>query len=195
MNVREHDNSDGMKVWLSQKDVGHLLAQASNTERNIAFSLGAQCGLRSAEVLDVAPRDLVDTEAGHMLQVRHGKGDKYRETPVPPELVTRIETIDDMRDESSDEPLLSVDTTQSLRYWIKSTREELAEKLEDDRWNYLSFHDLRRTWATSLASKDVDPLIVCDWGGWQDLETFLDHYRGSYSPEAQRRERDKVDWL
>jgi integrase len=56
-------------------------------------------------------------------------------------------------------------------------------------------HDLRRTWATALASEDVDPLLVCDWGGWEDLETFLDHYRGTFSPEAQLRERQKVEWL
>ena len=56
-------------------------------------------------------------------------------------------------------------------------------------------HDLRRTWATSLDNKNVDAMVVCDWGGWNDLDTFLDHYRGANSPEAQRRERDKVDWL
>jgi hypothetical protein len=37
-----------------------------------------------------------------------------------------------------------------------------------------TFPDLRRTWATALAREDVDPLLVCDWGGWNDLETFFD---------------------
>jgi len=27
------------------------------------------------------------------------------------------------------------------------------------------------------------------------LETFLEHYRGTYSPEVQRRELEKVAWL
>jgi hypothetical protein len=31
--------------------------------------------------------------------------------------------------------------------------------------------------------------------GFHDLDTFLDHYRGTHTPEAQRREREKVDWL
>ena len=184
-----------MKVWLSESDVEDLLDAAKDTERRIAFALGARCGLRSHEILQVSPDDLVDTQAGHMLIVEHGKGDKYRETPAPPDLVTQIETIDDMRTEASDEPLLSVENTNSLRYWIKSTREQLAEQTGDDRWHYVSMHDLRRTWATSLDSKDVDAMIVCDWGGWSDLDTFLDCYRGTNSPEAQRRERDKVDWL
>jgi integrase len=182
-------------VWLSEDDVDQLLDAAKDTERRIAFALGARCGLRSHEILQVSPDDLVDTQAGHMLIVKHGKGDKYRETPIPNQLVTQIETIDDYRDDSSDSPILSVDNTNSLRYWIQTTREQLSEETGDDRWNFVSMHDLRRTWATSLASKDVDALIVCDWGGWNDLDTFLRHYRGTYSPEAQRRERDKVDWL
>jgi integrase len=195
MNLREHESSDGMKVWLSEGDTETLLDAAGNTEQRIAFALGARCGLRSHEILEVSPNDIVSSDAGRMLKVEHGKGDKYRETPIPAELVRQIETVDDMRDKSSDTPVISVTTTQSLRNWIQSTREDLAEQTDDDRWNRLSLHDLRRTWATALASKDVDPLIVCDWGGWNDLETFLEHYKGVYSPEAQRRERDKVSWL
>jgi integrase len=130
-----------------------------------------------------------------MLKVEHGKGDKYRETPVPETLATQIQTIADVRDESDSTPLISVTTTQSLRNWIKSARAAVAKQEQDERWHHVSLHDLRRTWATQLASKDVDPLIVCDWGGWNDLETFLEHYKGVYSPDAQRREREKVDWL
>ncbi len=38
-------------------------------------------------------------------------------------------------------------------------------------------------------------MIVCDWSGWDGLQTFLDHYRGTHTPEAQLRERGKVDFL
>lgn len=71
----------------------------------------------------------------------------------------------------------------------------MREETGDEGWSYLVFHDLRRTWATALASADVDPLLVCNWGGWNDLDTFLEHYRGSYALEAQRKKRKKVDWL
>lgn len=40
----------------------------------------------------------------------------------------------------------------------------------------------------------VDEQVALLWGGWADLETFLDHYRGEASPKAQRREREKVGW-
>lgn len=195
MNLREHDGSESMKVWLSESDTEKLLNAADSTEQRVAFALGARCGLRSHEILQVAPDDVIETDAGTMLKVKHGKGDKYRETPLPADLATQIQTIDDMRDSESSAAIISVTTTQSLRNWIKSARQTIAEQENDERWHHVSLHDLRRTLATQLASRDVDPLIVCDWGGWNDLDTFLDHYKGVYSPDAQQRERQKVDWL
>jgi len=195
MNLQQHENRDDMKVWLSQKEVEQLLEAADGTQQRIAFALGARCGLRSHEVLDIAPEDIVDTDAGTMLRVWHGKGDKFRETPVPRDLATTIRTVDDVREESASSPLVEITSTRSLRRWVRSAADQLSDETGDVGWDHLGFHDLRRTWATALASEDVDPLLVCDWGGWNDLETFLEHYRGSYSPDAQRRERAKVSWL
>ncbi len=79
-----------MKVWLSENEAERFLAAAENTEQRIAFGLGVRCGLRSGEWLDVTPRDVVDTDAGTMLRVWEGKGDKFRETPMPQELATMI---------------------------------------------------------------------------------------------------------
>lgn len=60
----------------------------------------------------------------------------------------------------------------------------------------LSTHDCRRTWATLLAGEDgIDALLVWQWGGWVDLETFLNHYHGAHSPEVQRQARESVEWL
>ena len=86
-------------------------------------------------------------------------------------------------------------TTRTIRNWVNRAGETIAEETDDEMWSYLSPHDLRRTWATSLKGEDVESLVVCDWGGWSDLETFLEHYRGAFSPDAQRRQREKVEWL
>ena len=196
MFTREHDQRDDVKVWLSDDETEQLIEAADTTEREVAISLGVRCGLRSAEVLDVTPNDVTETDVvGSMLKIRNGKGDKPRQTPIPTTVKTQIETANEYRDAGDDEPIVSVSTTQSLRNWIQDTAETIATETDNDDWLQLSFHDLRRTWATHLVSKDVDPLVICDWGGWQDLETFLDHYKGQYSPDAQRRERDKVSWL
>jgi integrase len=195
MNLREHDDHDGMKVWLSEAEVTQLLDAAADTERRIGLALGARCGLRSKEWLDVTPRHVVDTDAGTMLRVPSGKGDKYRETPMPSSLATTIRTVADVRDDGPGDPILSVSSTRSLRRWVDDTAEELAAETEDSGWLELTTHDLRRTWATHLADADVDPLHALDWGGWADLQTFLEHYKGAYSPAATRRAREKVEWL
>lgn len=200
MNIRDHKESDGKMIWLSTSgdpsEVEILLDHFDETERTLAFALGARCGLRSAEILDVAPEDVVDTDAGTMLRVWDGKGGKYRETPVPDQLAMQIRTLAEYRAESDDEPVVSsISTTRSLRRWLEDARDELAEEYDDPGWRYLSTHDLRRTWATALSDADVDAIHALDWGGWVDIETFLAHYKGAYSPEAKRRERAKVDWL
>lgn len=196
MNVDEHDSSEyGKKVWLSTGDVDKLLNAAEDTQQKIAFGLGARCGLRSAEWLDVTPDDVVSTDAGRMLVVRHGKGDKYRETPIPSELASMIETAGDMG-AGHDEPVIqAANTTRTLRGWMQRARERLADEHGEPRWGYVSLHDLRRTWATNLRAAGADPLVVLNWGGWEDLETFLDHYQGTHSPEMQSAERAKVEWL
>ncbi|WP_423997101.1 hypothetical protein [Halorubrum trapanicum] len=61
-----------------------------DTEQTIAFALGARCGLRSAEILDVAPQDVVETDASWVVCVWEGKGNKFRETPGPSDLAMRI---------------------------------------------------------------------------------------------------------
>ena len=184
-----------MKVWLSESEVEQLLATVTDTTHRIALGLAFRCGLRTAEIVQVTPADVVDGPAGTMLRVPDGKGGKYRETPIPPELATTIRTVDDVRPESSDTPLVDV-STRTVRRWVERYAEALADETGDEGWRDLSAHDARRTWATLLAgSESVDPLLVCDWGGWSDLSTFLEHYRGTYSPEVQRRARDGVSWL
>jgi integrase len=196
MFTKEHEQRDDVKVWLSDEETEQLIEAAEGTEKKVAISLGVRCGLRSAEVLEVAPTHVNETDVvGSMLKVVDGKGGKTRQTPIPTTVKAKIETADDYRKEGEKEPIVSVSTTQSLRNWIQETVETLADETDNEEWLQLSFHDLRRTWATHLVSKEVDPLVICDWGGWESLETFLDHYKGQYSPDAQRREREKVDWL
>lgn len=195
MNLEDYDDQDGMKVWLSEREVDQLLDEFEDTERRIAVSLAVRCGLRSAEVLDVTPDHVVNTDAGTMLRVwSSAKTDKYRETPIPPNLATTIRTVGDVREKPTDAPVVGA-STRTLRRWMNDATNSLLEETDEPGWQYVGMHDLRRTWATSLRSAEVDAMVVCDWGGWDDLQTFLDHYRGTHSPEAQLRERKKVQWL
>ena len=194
--IFEKSDSGNYRVWLAQDEVGTLLTTPDDQIHRLAFEIGVRCGLRSVEITRVCPEHLNDTAAGDMLRVESAKSqnDEVRQTPVPAQLATRIRTISQHRDESEEEPLITA-STRTLRRWIDATTDAIAAETGDGMWSEVSMHDLRRTWASSLNSADVDAMVVCDWGGWNDLDTFLDHYRATAQPEAQLRQREKVDWL
>jgi len=106
MRLNDYDEDDGKRVWLSNTELDSMLNEADGTEQQIALGLAARCGLRAQEVVDVEPADVVETPTGTHVRVWHGKGDKYREPPVPDRLVNIISTYAEMRDESADTPLV-----------------------------------------------------------------------------------------
>lgn len=152
-------------MWLSEREVEKLLDQFEDTERRIAVDLAVRYGLQSAEVLDVAPEHIVDTDAGTMLRVwSSAKTGKYRETPISPNLSTTIRTVGDVRGTSTDEPVVNA-SMRTLRRWMVDATEVLREETSEPGWQYVGMHDLRRTWTTSLRSADVGAMVVCDSGG------------------------------
>ena len=195
MKLENYDDRDGKKVWLRSDECRQLIEQADGTTQKIAFDLGLRCGLRSAEITQVTPQDVTDTPIGKFLRVWEGKDDKYRETPLTSDTATKIEAIADVRDVSRDEPLVDV-TTRTLRNWVSNAGDQLAEQTDDVGWSYLGPHDLRRTWGTLLTTEhEVEPGLVMEWGGWDNWETFREHYLGAYSLDAQKQQIEKVDWL
>lgn len=195
MNCHPYDDRDGMKVWLDEQEVQLFLSKAKNTKQEIAFSLGVRSGLRTHEIVDVRAKDVVGTSAGPRVRVMEGKGDKYRETVATADLYRTSRVLVDAGGYDPNDELVP-NAIRTVRQWVYDAAETLAEETGDENWHHLGPHDLRRTWATQMVGRyKVDPLLVCDYGGWADLKTFLEHYRGIYSPEVQRRELSKVDWL
>jgi len=142
-------------------------------------------------LLGVEAEHVVETGAGPRVRVFDSKGKQYRETPTTESVRSTANTYAELQ---GDDARLVPHTKR----WVQRHLDRITEALAaegDEMWQHVTPHDLRRTWATSLAGREVDPLLVCDWGGWSDLETFLEHYRGTYSPEVQRRELEKVGWL
>lgn len=68
------------------------LAKATASER-LMIRLGAECGLRRAEIACVNSRDVMDDLHGRSLIVR-GKGDKQRIVPLPDDLASEIQAHD-----------------------------------------------------------------------------------------------------
>lgn len=195
MKLENYDNKDGKKVWLRSDECRHLLDAADGTTQRVAFDLGLRCGLRGSEIVEVSPNDVTDTPIGKFVRIWEGKGDKYREVPLPDDLAATIDAIGDVRDDSTDTPVVDV-TTRTVENWVKDAAAKLADQTDDIGWQYLGPHDLRRTWGTQLTTEhEVEPGLVMEWGGWENWETFRTHYLGAYSLDAQKKQMEKVDWL
>jgi hypothetical protein len=46
-----------------------------------------------------------------------------------------------------------------------------------------------------MIQANVENLLIMEYGGWSDIETFQDHYASIHDPEFQRDEQEKVSWL
>lgn len=194
MKLKDYDERNGKKVWLSSDEVANLLDDADGTEQKLALAFGARCGLRAAEAVRVTPNDIVSTPAGPRIRVWEGKGDKYRETPLPPDLAATIEAYADVRDAGPDAPLVDK-STRTVERWVTRAAERRQAATSDAGWSYLGPHDLRRSWGTLLVQDDVEPGLIMEWGGWDNWRTFREHYLGAYSVDAERQQLQKVDWL
>ncbi|MFB6302786.1 MAG: tyrosine-type recombinase/integrase [Haloferacaceae archaeon] len=192
MRRRDYDDADGKRVWLSQNELDDLLDEPDDTLRSVALALAGRCGLRRHEVVGVTPADLVDGPTGTHVRVE-GKGGHYREPPVPSDLQTKIGAYVDVADVEHDAPIVDRDP-KTVERWVISAAEARREDTDDVGWADVRPHDLRRSWGTLLLEHGVEPGMVMEWGGWRDWQTFRESYLGEFSPEAVRREREKLPW-
>lgn len=188
------EKKNGKRVWLDEDEVQLWLDEARGPLQKVAFLLAARVGLRRGEIVQVRPVDFVEGPTGSHVRVWEDmtKAEAYREPPVPEELANIVETL--AYEQDPEEPV--VDRVDDRVYqWTRQAAERCRAKTNDEGWKFLGPHDLRRTWGVQLLERGVVPSICMEWGGWEDWETFRDHYLGEFSPQAIKRERAKVNYL
>lgn len=184
-------DDEGFRIWLDTDEADELIRRADSRKERLAFRLGLRSGLRVSEIVSVEAKHVVDTSAGARVRVWDSKGKQYRETPTTKDVLASAKTVADY--EGADAQLVDKSKRWVQRHLDRVT-DELAED-DDEMWQHVTPHDLRRSWATLMSAEIDDPLLIMDFGGWERLDTFLEHYRGSYAPDVQRRELSKVKWL
>lgn len=195
MRLKGYDEKDGRRVWLGRDEVEMFMNKIPDTEKKIALGLALRCGLRTEEILGVKPVDIVvDDIVGPRVRVEHGKGGWYREVPMPVELESRASTYIDIRELDQDTALIDR-SRRTIQRWTDRVAEKCQEETGDGGWSFVAPHDLRRTWGTLLVEAGVEPGMIMEWGGWQDWETFRDHYLGAYSPDMEKRQAALVPWI
>lgn len=181
MNAKEN-KSGYFRVWLHAADKQALLEYyADDPIKQVAIRLMLESGLRVEEVPRVTANDLQYSEDGdyHQLKVREAKRGR-RDTVVPVSLAQQIRTVSNIQDGG----VVVEVTPRTVRNWVYEAAEALREETGEPDWGKVSPHDLRRSWATGLIQSGVPESDVMDYGGWENYETFRDHY---YQPSEEQR--------
>jgi integrase len=161
------------RVWLTTQKEKHRIINYYNEQpiRQLAIKLMIQAGLRSEELTRIGKNDIHKSDEADLirLKVRESKTGR-RSTVIPNELATQIRTVADLRPDMIDV------TPRTIQNWVTEAAESIADETGEPDWNLLSAHDLRRTWATSLIQQGISESNVMMWGGWDNYETFKNHY-------------------
>lgn len=164
----EIERPDKLPVVLSQQEVRDLLKVCTLLKHSILLATVYGCGLRCAEVRQLAIAD-VDLQRG-MLHVRNGKGGKDRYVPLGNMLVRGIKKYLEAEHphrwlfEGTNGECLSQRGTQ----WAVSQAVKKAGIIKD-----VSTHTLRHSYATHLLEQGLDIVTIKELLGHAAIETTM----------------------
>ncbi len=105
-----------------------------------------------------------------------GGAKKTRDACAPDDIAENIHRFVSERDRDPDDALVDV-SKSSVRQWVLEAAEALAEEGHGRRWQQVSSHDLRRSWATyHMVERGVDVRTMMAVGGWSSysaIEPYL----------------------
>jgi integrase len=157
-------------------------ARAEDWEREIAVQLMGRVGCRADEVTYPTPSDLRWSSSGDcwLLELRGkdttGGDGKTRDAWVPDAVAENLQRFASERDRGQSDSFVDA-STSSVRRWVREARHELVEAGHGERWEAVSSHDLRRSWATyHMVERGVDVRTMMSIGGWSSyaaIEPYL----------------------
>lgn len=164
----EIERPDKLPVVLSQQEMKALLKACTLLKHSILLATTYGCGLRCAEVRQLAVAD-VDLGRG-MLHVKNGKGGKDRYIPLGAMLIRGIakylkaERPNKWLFEGNDGACLSQRGTQ----WAVSEAVKKAGIIKE-----VSTHTLRHSYATHLLEQGLDIVTIKELLGHAAIETTM----------------------
>jgi Phage integrase family. len=153
MRLKDYDERDGKRVWLSERELQLLIdnADEGHAEAEAALLLAGRAGLRRTEIVGVTPADIPTTDHGRVIRVWEGKGDKYREVPAPKRLTDILLGMG--RDPG--EPIVSCDPS-TIYDWVRRARGRAGARRET-RAGSTSPARPPRSWGVRLLEAGVCP--------------------------------------
>jgi integrase len=190
MQLEAYDNKNSYRLFLSKQERDDLMGVLDTIGGKDAAAIAAYSGARRNEVRHARYKDIRRSDAGYYkLRIYEdgAKRSEYREAPIPRWLAERIRA--GQRD--PDEDIVEV-TMRTIDNRLGEAAEQLAA--EDEAWEHLSMHDLRRTAINAWLDDDVGAIMCMQWSGHDDWRTFRDHYLSNYSEVKQAEVLEDVDW-
>jgi len=180
------------------------LRRAAETHRSdIVLRLGAEVGLRPAEMTAVRLADITEFEGHRLLSVRED-GEVVRETYLPDSVEHDMRKYANAAGKADDEPLFSV-SARRLQMLVSEVADRAADAAPH--LQGISTRDLRWRFAASLLDDGVPPDVVCALGGWDrldrldplldepDRETIVTAVHGSGGRAVSSESQRPVDWI
>lgn len=183
MRLEGTGKEDEYQVWMTEREYEELRRHAASKRDDIILQLGGLVGLRAFEIPQVKPAHVKRTEDGdhYRLRVPRGKDTqdgigKPRDAYLPRDLEGELHRYQNDEEIANNEPYIDL-TERSIRDVVKRTAVRAAEETDDDDYQHVSSHDLRRRFAQRLlVEKQVNPRVVMQVGGWGSfaaLEPYL----------------------
>jgi integrase len=171
------------KVWLTRDDVRKFRRIAVSDRDQIIIDLGSKVGLRSFEIPQVKPSGISRTDDGdhYRIHVPEGKdtaegNGKPRDAYLPSAVETKLFQYQRDTDIADDDPFIDI-KPRSVRAAVKRLTEVAADEYDNDDWEAVSSHDLRRHYAQRmLVNENMNPRVLMAVGGWnlfQAIEPYL----------------------
>lgn len=179
--VRIDDSESEVKCWLTyDRELNRLESKARERDwtQEIAIQLMCRVGCRASGVLSPKPKNLRWNSEGEYweLQIK-GKNTKggektVRDAYVPERVKENLDRYQSERGIHEDEPYVDA-SVSTVRRWVREITDTIAEQSGESRWQYVSSHDLRRSWANyHLVEEGVNVRVMMEIGGWSSYDAI-----------------------
>jgi|APHM01.1.fsa_nt_gi Site-specific recombinase XerD len=207
--MSQNTRQEERQIWLTPKEMNQLILSAPSNRDKLIMQLGSQCGLRISETRTLRVDDLIEREVENDLKyfatIRNGKdttgdGGHTREIWIPKDTWSTIRLVINEYNLQKQHYLVPSRNGGGLsdtgaRNIVKKIGERAFESNNNNnRYQYVSSHDLRRYWAHQLlVEHGLNTRIVMSLGGWRSFNS-LKPYLDKPTPQNISTEMDKADW-
>jgi len=179
--VRIDDSDSEVKCWLTyDRELNRVeeKAREQDWEQEIAVQLMCRVGCRASGVLSAKPQNLRWNSEGEYWELTiKGKNTKggektVRDAYVPERVKENLDRYQSERGIQSDQPYVDV-SVSTVRRWVREITNAIANESGSSRWEHVSSHDLRRSWANHhLVEEGVNVRVMMEIGGWSSYDAI-----------------------